>query len=477
MQDHGRRVPGVGPAHGHPPRRAGPLDAGDDEGRDRAAAQAVDRGVHLGQERGRTRAGRDTDAAQHRADLAHRGGRDEVVPDDVADHDHGGPVRLHERVVPVAAHLGRLGGRHVSHRDAQALGLGRRGEHDPLQALGDAALRVVQPCGVEREARGRGDLAARAQLLGREVAVPLTPEEREQPDGPAPAPDGQDGPGAGCERVDDVARAARPEDPVDLGRGVRLDHHRLARRERLLEERAREQRPQPQVRVLRDEVAPVRVGVPPADVAHARRGRAVVLDERHDAPLRERGDHELGEAGDRDLGVEGLGELRHDVGHELRPAGEACRALLERSALDDVGDVVDRAHHARGRGSAERPATSRDPADGPVTAHDAELRLVALVPLDRLPHGGEDPSAVVGVHPCDHVLAGDAVVVGEVEGLREARVPPQLLAGHVPVERADPCGGARQVLEQPYRLGVLPQRGARAGGVRACARTGGALAR
>src|SRR3954449_12638613 len=45
------------------------------------------------------------DAAQDAADLAHRRGRVDVVPDDVPYDQERGAVRLPERVVPVATHL------------------------------------------------------------------------------------------------------------------------------------------------------------------------------------------------------------------------------------------------------------------------------------------------------------------------------------------------------------------------------------
>ena len=65
------------------------------------------------------------DATQEVAQLAHRGGGLLVVAGDVADDHRERAVRQQERVVPVAADLGLLGGGLVAHRHLQVAGAGR----------------------------------------------------------------------------------------------------------------------------------------------------------------------------------------------------------------------------------------------------------------------------------------------------------------------------------------------------------------
>ncbi len=109
----------------------------------------------------RTGAGRHGDPAQQRAQLAHGGRGDDVVPDDVADDHDRGAVALDERVVPVAADLRRLARRHVPDDDLEPVGLRRVGEQGALQPLGELALLAVEPGVVQREARpGRRPRAA-----------------------------------------------------------------------------------------------------------------------------------------------------------------------------------------------------------------------------------------------------------------------------------------------------------------------------
>ena len=62
------------------------------------------------------------DAAEHVADLAHRGGRVLVVTGDVADDQRRGAVD-EERVVPVPADGGGGRRRQVAHDDLQVVGL------------------------------------------------------------------------------------------------------------------------------------------------------------------------------------------------------------------------------------------------------------------------------------------------------------------------------------------------------------------
>ena len=104
--------------------------------------------------------------AQQPAQLTHRGGRLGVVADDVADHQHRRPAGLQERVVPVAADPGRLGGRQVAHGDLSVVGLRRVGEQAALQPLRELLLGAVEARVVQRQACPVGDV-----LGGREVLV------------------------------------------------------------------------------------------------------------------------------------------------------------------------------------------------------------------------------------------------------------------------------------------------------------------
>ena len=63
-----------------------------------------------------------------------------VVPDDVAEHQHGRAVGLQEGVVPVAIDLRLQSRRAVPRDDLQVVGLRGRGEQRPLQAVDELAL-------------------------------------------------------------------------------------------------------------------------------------------------------------------------------------------------------------------------------------------------------------------------------------------------------------------------------------------------
>jgi hypothetical protein len=122
----------------------GLLDARHHGGRDGVRLEGAQRLVHLGQQLRRAQPGRHGDPPHQRAQLSHLGGRGDVVPDDVADHQHGGAVTLQEGVVPVAAHLGRLRRRLVPDDDLHVVRLGRIRQQGPLQALGELTLLPVQ---------------------------------------------------------------------------------------------------------------------------------------------------------------------------------------------------------------------------------------------------------------------------------------------------------------------------------------------
>ena len=103
--------------------------------------------------------------------LGHRRGGLEVVPHDVADGEHRGAVGLQERVVPVAADPGRLGGRQVPDDDLGVVGLRWLGEQAALQRLGHLLLLAEQPGVVQREPGPVGDVLALAVLVDRDRRV------------------------------------------------------------------------------------------------------------------------------------------------------------------------------------------------------------------------------------------------------------------------------------------------------------------
>jgi hypothetical protein len=95
----------------------------------------------------------------------------EVVAGKVTDHQRRRPAGQPERVIPVAADLGRLGGRDVADGDLQRGEFGQLGEHAALQRdrhLG--LLRVAKspggcpggPARAPRRARARGRRGARS---------------------------------------------------------------------------------------------------------------------------------------------------------------------------------------------------------------------------------------------------------------------------------------------------------------------------
>ena len=102
------------------------------------------------------------DAAQQPAQLAHRRRGRRVVPDDVADHDDRGAVALQEGVVPVAAHPGGLGGRHVPDDDRASADRRRIGEQAALQRLGELGLLALPVHPGDRPGRPRRRPAGRS---------------------------------------------------------------------------------------------------------------------------------------------------------------------------------------------------------------------------------------------------------------------------------------------------------------------------
>jgi hypothetical protein len=255
-------------------------------------------------------------------------------PDDVADHQHGAPVGLQERVVPVAADLRGLGRRDVPHRDLHVVGLGRWREQAALQLLGEQPLLLEQPRVVERE-RGAGGDVARG---GDEVVVVLAVgavEQAEQAHGAAAREHGVDAGGLRGELQEQRARLTGAEHRRDAVGGIAPDHRGLPGADGLGHERGAGERADAQRRVALGDVLQGGVDVRPADVAQA----AVVVDQRHEAPVGEVGHEQLREAGDRLLGVQRVGQVGGDVGQQLGAPHGVLHAPLGGAALGDVVEV------------------------------------------------------------------------------------------------------------------------------------------
>ena len=206
--DHRRRVARVRPAHLARAGRvavAGVRDPGHHAGGDGAGPERHHGPVDPGEQVRGTGPGRHGDPAQDRAQLAHGGGRDDVVPDDVADDHDRGAVALDEGVVPVPADLRRLAGGHVPDDDLEPVGLRGLGEQGALQPLGELALLAVEPGVVEREPGAAGDLLGDRDLLGGEGRAVGSGEQGEETDGPAATAQRQHGGGLGREPGDQVA--------------------------------------------------------------------------------------------------------------------------------------------------------------------------------------------------------------------------------------------------------------------------------
>ena len=127
------------------------LHAGQDRRRQRVQLEHVQGLVQPRQQRRRAVVTVEGQPTQDVAHLAHRRGRDLVVPADVADGQHGGAGQGEERVVPVAAYLGSLLGRLVAHGDVQRIRCRRLREQRPLQRpdsawLACAASRMACRC-------------------------------------------------------------------------------------------------------------------------------------------------------------------------------------------------------------------------------------------------------------------------------------------------------------------------------------------
>lgn len=105
-----------------------------------------------------------------------------AVPDHIADDQPDPVVRERQRVVPVAADFERAAGGGVPGRDLDARGPQHLvGQQFPLQARGDAALLVADPCPREHDSDAIGDPPGEQQVLARErtgIGVGRAQDER-----------------------------------------------------------------------------------------------------------------------------------------------------------------------------------------------------------------------------------------------------------------------------------------------------------
>ena len=137
------------------------IELGVREGRARGVGDALDEHVELLQHPRRP-ASRTAERPHRAAQLTHRDGRGEPVPDDVAHDERDRAVGELERVVPVAPDLERRRAGAVRRADRHVRE-GRRLPQEPeLQRVRDATLTLVQPRVVERQRRDARDLAREA---------------------------------------------------------------------------------------------------------------------------------------------------------------------------------------------------------------------------------------------------------------------------------------------------------------------------
>jgi hypothetical protein len=108
------------------------------------------------------------DAAQQPAQLAHVRGCGGVVPGDVPDHHDRVAVGVEERVVPVAADAGRLGGRDVADDHPGALDGRGIGEQAALQALDQLGHLALPVDAVDGPAGLHGHLVGGREVVGGE---------------------------------------------------------------------------------------------------------------------------------------------------------------------------------------------------------------------------------------------------------------------------------------------------------------------
>ena len=112
------------------------------------------------------------DRAQRAAHLAHRRGRLDAAPDDVADDDRHAPAGQRDRVVPVAADLGAVVAGLIARGERDAGHLRQAGRQQrALQLLGDPPLLLVQARAGDRQARASRRQAEQIDRLGIEVVA------------------------------------------------------------------------------------------------------------------------------------------------------------------------------------------------------------------------------------------------------------------------------------------------------------------
>jgi hypothetical protein len=331
-------------------------------------------------------------------ELRHQRGRLDAVAGHVAQHQADAAVVEAEDVVPVAADLGSLGGRHVAHRGAHALELGQLGgEEGALERLGDAAL-VLEDARVVDGHRGalgcqlqQGDVVAgeRARLERADVqdAEDLVADDQRDADHRLEARLAQSGAENRLVRmlVDDqclaLGRHPAGEAAADSDAEAELRGAEAARGAEL--ERL-------------------------AVIVHEHDG--AVLDVERVADSREQFGEQVLEAevGERGFGdalkvLQALGELDRDRGG---------RRLLLRLAL--AGYVAARADHADdvALGVRDRAAMRFDQAHVAVGSDHAVLEAEVAGVGEGEAHRGVDALAIVGVNALEVAVVAGVEVLG-----------------------------------------------------------------
>lgn len=169
-----RRMAGGAPSH---PEHTGVgavrahvgFAAGEAEGGDRVGGEVFDRAVQGGEDLGGAFGGVVVEKGEkHVAGLCHRGGRLEVVADDVADDRGDYATRQPDGVVPVAADVPGSDGWTVDGSAQQGAEIGQSGQQHALERL-RVHLRLPHQSGiVDRESRGFGERRDHGLVMGAE---------------------------------------------------------------------------------------------------------------------------------------------------------------------------------------------------------------------------------------------------------------------------------------------------------------------